>query len=61
MMFIVRPTLLRAENGYWESPDRADAAWVSGHRGLGDHRSHVYSTQRTTDFVLSVHEHQWER
>jgi hypothetical protein len=49
---------MQAGNGYWEEPDLA--GWVGGHRGR-DHRSHIRLTQRTTDFVTSVLEHQRER
>jgi len=50
---------MHADNCYWEEPDLADSGWVEGHYGRCGHRSHVYSSQRTMDFVLSVLEHQW--
>ncbi len=54
----LRPTPMQAGNGYWEEPDLAGR--VDGHRGP-DQRSHIRSTQRATEFVISVLEHQRER
>ena len=51
---------VQADNCYWEESDPADAGWVEGHHGRCGHRSHVCSSQRTMDFVLSVLEHQWK-
>ena len=45
---------------YREEPDLADAWWVAFHRGFDDHRSHVCSAQRTSNFVHCILERQSE-
>ena len=50
-----------AENRYREEPDLTNAGWIEGHHRRCGHGSNVCSTQRTSNFILSVIENQWER
>ncbi len=54
----VEPTPIQGGNGYGEETDLPGC--VGGHFGC-DYLNHVYLSQLTTDFILTVLEYQWHR